>query len=91
MESIISTMAGVNSNNEMSNQYSVRGGTYDENSVYINGIEVYRPLLVSSGQQEGLSIINPDMVGGGKFQYRWFSGTLRRQDVERTRYYVSRA
>ncbi|MDE5642351.1 MAG: TonB-dependent receptor, partial [Muribaculaceae bacterium] len=67
VESIISTMAGVNSNNEMSNQYSVRGGTYDENSVYINGIEVYRPLLVTSGQQEGLSIINPDMVGSVSF------------------------
>ena len=47
----------------MSSQYSVRGGTYDENSVYINGVEVYRPQLVSSGQQEGLSVINPDMVG----------------------------
>lgn len=67
IEAIISTMAGVSSNNEMSNQYSVRGGTYDENSVYINGIEVYRPQLVSSGQQEGLSIINPDMVGSVEF------------------------
>ena len=56
-------MAGVSAANEMSNSYSVRGGSYDENSVYINGIEVYRPQLVSSGQQEGLSIINPDMVG----------------------------
>lgn len=63
VESLIQTMAGVSSSNEMSSQYSVRGGTYDENSVYINGIEVYRPQLVSSGQQEGLSIINPDMVG----------------------------
>lgn len=63
VESLLATMAGVNSNNEMSSQYSVRGGTYDENSVYINGIEVYRPQLVSSGQQEGLSIINPNMVG----------------------------
>jgi hypothetical protein len=63
VESMLSTLAGVNSNNELSSQYSVRGGTYDENSVYINGIEVYRPQLVSSGQQEGLSIINPDMVG----------------------------
>lgn len=62
VESLLTTMAGVNSNNEMSSQYSVRGGTYDENSVYINGIEVYRPQLISSGQQEGLSIINPDMV-----------------------------
>lgn len=67
IEAMITTMAGVNSNNEMSSQYSVRGGTYDENSVYINGIEVYRPQLVSSGQQEGLSIINPDMVGGVGF------------------------
>lgn len=67
IESLITTMAGVNSNNEMSSQYSVRGGTYDENSVYINGIEVYRPQLVSSGQQEGLSIINPDMVGAVGF------------------------
>ncbi len=63
VESLLTTMAGVNSSNEMSSQYSVRGGTYDENSVYINGIEVYRPQLISSGQQEGLSIINPDMVG----------------------------
>lgn len=67
VESLLTTMAGVNSNNEMSSQYSVRGGTYDENSVYINGIEVYRPQLVSSGQQEGLSIVNPDMVGSISF------------------------
>lgn len=67
VESMLSTIAGVNSNNEMSSQYSVRGGTYDENSVYINGIEVYRPQLVSSGQQEGLSVINPDMVGAISF------------------------
>lgn len=63
IESMLSTLAGVNSTNEMSSQYSVRGGTFDENSVYINGVEVYRPQLISSGQQEGLSIINPDMVG----------------------------
>lgn len=63
VEAMLATMAGVNSSNEMSSQYSVRGGTYDENSVYINGTEVYRPQLVSSGQQEGLSIINPDLVG----------------------------
>lgn len=67
VESMISTMAGVSSSNELSSQYSVRGGTYDENSVYINGIEVYRPQLISSGQQEGLSIINPDMVGAVGF------------------------
>ena len=73
VESLITTMAGVNSSNEMSSQYSVRGGSYDENSVYINGIEVYRPQLVSSGQQEGLSIINPDMVGGIGFSTGGFS------------------
>ncbi len=67
VEAMLQTMAGVRSSNEMSTQYSVRGGTYDENSVYINGVEVYRPQLVSSGQQEGLSIINPDMVGAIAF------------------------
>ena len=67
VESMISTMAGVSQTNEMSSQYSVRGGTFDENSVYINGVEVYRPQLVTSGQQEGLSIINPDMVGAISF------------------------
>ncbi len=67
VEAVIATMAGVSSSNELSSQYSVRGGTYDENSVYINGIEVYRPQLVSSGQQEGLSIINPDLVGAVGF------------------------
>lgn len=67
VEAMISTMAGVNSSNEMSSQYSVRGGSFDENSVYINGVEIYRPQLVKSGQQEGLSIINPDMVGNIRF------------------------
>lgn len=67
VEAVIATMPGVNSNNEMSSQYSVRGGTFDENSVYINGTEIYRPQLMKSGQQEGLSIINPDMVGNLKF------------------------
>lgn len=67
VESVITTMAGVNSSNEMSSQYSVRGGTFDENSVYINGVEIYRPQLISNGQQEGLSIINPDMVGNIRF------------------------
>ncbi|MCM1152687.1 MAG: TonB-dependent receptor [Muribaculum sp.] len=63
VESLITTLGGVNSSNEMSSQYSVRGGSFDENSVYINGVEIYRPQLVRSGQQEGLSIINPNMVG----------------------------
>lgn len=67
VEAMITTMAGVTSGNEMSSQYSVRGGSYDENSVYINGIEIYRPQLVTSGQQEGLSIINPDLVGAVSF------------------------
>lgn len=63
VESLLTTFAGVNSSNELSSQYSVRGGNFDENIVYVNGIEVYRPQLVRSGQQEGLSFINPDMVG----------------------------
>ena len=67
IESLLTTFAGVSSNNEMSSQYSVRGGNYDENSVYVNGIEIYRPLLVRAGQQEGLSFINPDMVGEVNF------------------------
>ena len=62
VEELIQQQAGVSSHNELSTQYNVRGGSFDENSVYINHIEVYRPLLISSGQQEGLSIINPDMV-----------------------------
>lgn len=73
VEAMLTTMAGVNSSNEMSSQYSVRGGTFDENSVYINGIEVYRPQLISSGQQEGLSIINPDMVGAIGFSTGGFT------------------
>ena len=62
VEELIQQQAGVSTHNELSSQYNVRGGSFDENSVYINGIEVYKPLLVSSGQQEGLSIINADMV-----------------------------
>lgn len=63
VESIIATQAGVSSHNELSSQYNVRGGNFDENSVYVNGIEIYRPLLIRAGQQEGLSFLNPDMVG----------------------------
>lgn len=73
VEAMLSTVAGVSSKNEMSSQYSVRGGSYDENSVYINGIEVYRPLLISSGQQEGMSIINPNLVGNIQFSTGGFS------------------
>ena len=62
IEALVKTMPGVSSNNELSSQYSVRGGNFDENLVYINGIEVYRPILTRSGQQEGLSIINSNLV-----------------------------
>ena len=73
IEGLVATQAGVTSANEMSSQYNVRGGTYDENLVYINGVEVYRPQLVSSGQQEGLSVINPDMVNSVQFSTGGFS------------------
>ena len=73
VEALISSMAGVNSNNELSSQYSVRGGNFDENAVYVNGIEVYRPLLVRSGQQEGLSFINPDLVSSISFSSGGYS------------------
>ncbi len=62
VEEMIQQQAGVSTHNELSSQYNVRGGSFDENSVYINNVEVYRPFLVRSGQQEGLSIINADMV-----------------------------
>ena len=67
IEDIIKSQAGVSSHNELSSQYNVRGGNFDENSVYVNGIEVYRPLLIRAGQQEGLSFVNPDMVGAIAF------------------------
>lgn len=62
LESLLVTMGGVSTNNELSSQYSVRGGNFDENIVYVNGLEIYRPLLVRSAQQEGLSFINPNMI-----------------------------
>ena len=62
VEELIQQQAGVSTHNELSSQYNVRGGSFNENSVYINNVEIYRPLLIRSGQQEGLSIINPDMV-----------------------------
>ena len=70
------TLPGVNNNNELSTQYNVRGGNFDENLVYVNGIEVYRPFLIRSGQQEGLSFINPNMVqninfSAGGFQAKY--------------------
>jgi hypothetical protein len=63
VEELIQSQAGVSTHSELSSQYNVRGGSFDENSVYINNVEIFRPFLVRSGQQEGLSIINPDMVG----------------------------
>lgn len=76
VEEMVSTQAGVSTHNEMSSQYNVRGGSFDENCVYINGIEIYRPLLISSGMQEGLSVINSDMVekvdfSAGGFEARY--------------------
>ena len=62
VEELIQQQAGVSTHNELSSQYNVRGGSFDENSVYINQVEIYRPLLICSGQQEGLSVINPNMV-----------------------------
>ena len=62
VEEMVQTQAGVSTHSELSSQYNVRGGSFDENSVYINNVEIFRPFLVRSGQQEGLSIINPDMV-----------------------------
>ena len=76
VENIIKTLPGVASNNELSTQYSVRGGNYDENLVYVNEIEVYRPFLIRSGQQEGLSFTNTDLVqnvdfSAGGFQAKY--------------------
>ena len=62
IENTLMTLPGVNNNNELSTQYNVRGGNFDENLVYVNGIEIYRSFLIRSGQQEGLSFINPDLV-----------------------------
>ncbi len=62
VESLVKTMPGVSSSNELSSQYSVRGGNFDENLIYVNDIEIYRPFLIRSGQQEGLSFINSDLV-----------------------------
>jgi len=76
VENLLLTLPGVSNNNELSTQYSVRGGNYDENLVYVNGIEVYRPFLVRSGQQEGLSFVNTNLVqnvdfSSGGFQAKY--------------------
>lgn len=67
VENLLKTLPGVTSNNELSSQYAVRGGNYDENLVYVNEIQVYRPFLIRSGQQEGLSFVNTDMVRNVEF------------------------
>ncbi|MGY0407834.1 MAG: carboxypeptidase-like regulatory domain-containing protein, partial [Polaribacter sp.] len=76
VENILMTLPGVNNTNELSTQYNVRGGNFDENLVYVNGIEIYRPFLIRSGQQEGLSFINTNMVqninfSAGGFQAKY--------------------
>ena len=67
IEGVLKTLPGVSFNNELSTQYNVRGGSFDENLVYVNGIEVYRPFLVRSGQQEGLSFVNPNLTQNAEF------------------------
>ena len=73
VEGLIKTLPGVSSSNELSSQYNVRGGNFDENLVYVNGIEVYRPFLIRSGQQEGLSFLNSDLVNSIKFSAGGFA------------------
>lgn len=67
LENVLMTFAGINNNNELSTQYNVRGGNFDENLVYVNGIQIYRPFLIRSGQQEGLSFLNTHMIQNIKF------------------------
>jgi len=76
IEAIVKTFPGVTSNNELSSQYNVRGGNYDENLVYVNDVEVYRPFLIRSGQQEGLSFINSDMVSNVAFSAGGFDAAF---------------
>jgi hypothetical protein len=75
VEGLIKTLPGVSNNNELSSQYSVRGGNYDENLVYVNGIEIIRPFLVKSGEQEGLSFINSDLVSTISFSSGGFDAS----------------
>lgn len=87
VENLLKTLPGVSSNNELSTQYSVRGGNYDENLVYVNGIEIYRPMLIRSGQQEGLSFVNTDLVrnvdfSAGGFQAKYGDKLSSVLDIE---------
>jgi hypothetical protein len=75
VEAMIKTLPGVSSTNELSSQYSVRGGNFDENLVYVNDIEIYRPFLIRSGQQEGMSFINSDMVSSIRFSSGGFEAS----------------
>ncbi len=75
IESIVKTLTGVSSNNELSSQYKVRGGSYDDNLVYVNGIEIFKPQLIRTGQQEGLSFVNPEMVSSLKFSAGGFDAS----------------
>ncbi|MFO7851016.1 MAG: TonB-dependent receptor [Bacteroidota bacterium] len=75
MENLLVSMPGVNSTNELSNQYTVRGGNYDENLVYVNDIEIYRPALIKSGQQEGLSFLNTDLISDVRFSAGGFNAS----------------
>ncbi len=75
IEGVIKSQIGVSSNSELSSQYRVRGGNFDENLVYVNGIEIYRPFLIRSGEQEGLSFVNPDMVSELNFSAGGFDAS----------------
>ena len=76
VEALVKTQMGVSSSNELSSQYNVRGGNYDENLIYVNGIEIYRPFLIRSGQQEGLSFINSDLVNNINFSAGGFEAFM---------------
>jgi len=75
IEQVLKTLPGVSSQQELSSQYSVRGGSYDENLLFVNDVEIYRPFLISSGQQEGMSFINPDMVSSLRFSSGGFDAS----------------
>lgn len=75
IEAVIKSQMGVSSNSELSSQYRVRGGNFDENLVYVNGVEIYRPFLIRSGEQEGLSFVNPDMVSELNFSAGGFDAS----------------
>ncbi|MDT8401505.1 MAG: TonB-dependent receptor [Bacteroidales bacterium] len=75
LEKLLVSLPGVNSGNELSNRYSVRGGNYDENLVYVNDVEIYHPSLIKTGQQEGLSILNPDLISSVRFSAGGFNAS----------------